>query len=64
MGHSACWLILTVVFPLIKVENTKFGKPLVDHFYHELALYLSRAAIMAGNADPLQFVKSLYAKGT
>ncbi len=47
----------------VVVENTKFGQPLVEHFVEELGLHLSRAAIASGNADPLQFMKSLYTKG-
>jgi len=46
----------------VVVENTKFGQPLVQHFVEELGLHISRAAIASGNADPLQFMKSLYTK--
>jgi len=47
---------------MVIVENTKFGQPLVKHFVQELALYISRGSIVAGNPDPLAFMKSLYSK--
>ncbi len=43
-------------------QNPYHAVELLEMFVHEMALHLSRAALLTGNADPADFVKQLRAK--